>query len=142
VGINVSKFLNELAAAGLPVLGLRPIGRDGIIAEDVMFDFAPQATAAERSLAEQLKVAHDPTDYDAIVQAAAKAQAAAIPNWATWTAEQALTWHDANVKAPIDAATTLAQAKAAMQKLEAENRALIQMIVAMRNQLWPGLQNQ
>ncbi len=56
----------------------------------------------------------------------AEGNAAAIPGWATWTADESVAWIDANV-------TDLASAKQAL-------RAMARMIVAMRDQMWPELE--
>ena len=49
-----------------------------------------------------------------------------IPNWATWTEAEALVWFDANVVDLASARTVL--------------RALVQIVLAMRNKLWPNLE--
>lgn len=57
---------------------------------------------------------------------AAETTVANIPNWATWTEAEALAWFDANV---TDAATAI--------QVE---RALVRIVLAMRNKLWPNLE--
>lgn len=61
------------------------------------------------------------------VKAGAKTQAGNIPAWAGWTEAQALAWIDANVN-------SLASAKVAL-------RAMAQMLIALRNETWPDLQD-
>lgn len=59
-------------------------------------------------------------------QAGAKAQAQAIPNWATWTEAQVIDYITTNV-------TDLASAKTVLI-------AMGRMLVALRNQQWPDLE--
>jgi hypothetical protein len=88
--------------------------------------------------------AHDPqvltTEQEQqLVQANAKSQAAAIPSWASWTEAEALAWHDTNITNALPVAN-LAAANTVLTKLEQENRALIRMVIALRNQVWSDLQ--
>ena len=88
--------------------------------------------------------AHNPailtTEQTAVlVQTAAKAQAAAIPSWAAWTEAEALAWHDTNIANALPVAN-LAAANVVLGKLEQENRALVRMVIALRNQIWSDLQ--
>lgn len=69
----------------------------------------------------------------------AEAQAAAIPQWASWTEAQALDWHNTNITTQLPVAN-LTAANTVLQKLDAENRALIRMVLALRNKIWPNLQ--
>jgi hypothetical protein len=75
----------------------------------------------------------------ASVQANAKTQAAAIPNWASWTVDEALTWHDTNITNAIPVAN-LAAANVVLDRLATENRALVRMVIALRNAQYPDLQ--
>lgn len=52
--------------------------------------------------------------------------AANIPGWATWTAQEAQDWIDANV-------TNLASARTAL-------KAMARMLLALRNKTWPNLE--
>lgn len=79
----------------------------------------------------------------AILQAQemAKTNAAAIPNWATWTQADFQTWYNANISpTQINAITSLAEAKPILLKQSAAIEALAKMVIAIRNQLWPDLQ--
>lgn len=96
-------------------------------------------TSGQLAQAAAVLAAHNPTDLVGQVRAAAYGRMAAVPNFATWTETQALAWHDSNIKTPLDAATTLAQAKAVMLKMEVEQRAFLRAILAMRDELWPNL---
>lgn len=63
---------------------------------------------------------------EALVKSDAQSHAANIPNWATWDEATALAWFDANVTTAADALPVL--------------RAMIRLLVALRNETWPGLQ--
>ena len=72
--------------------------------------------------------------------AAARGVAAAVPNYATWTQAQFLTWYNANISpTQINAVSTLAQAKVVMLAMSVELKALAQLIIAARDQLWPDM---
>lgn len=114
-----------------------------------MFDFAPQATAAERDQAEQLKIAHDPIDYKALVRDGSESQISAIPEWAHWTIAQFLSWHNTNIKTPLANAPTVTTQNAVavlnslipiLVKIAAEQEALGQLSIALRNKEFPNLQ--
>lgn len=76
----------------------------------------------------------------ASVQANAKAQAAAIPNWASWTEEEVLTWFDTNITNALPAAN-LAGANVVLGRMATAQRAMARMIVALRNAQYPDLQD-
>jgi len=61
-----------------------------------------------------------------IVKADAQTQASNIPNWATWNEVTALAWFDANVTSTADALPVM--------------RAMIRLLIALRNEAWPKLQ--
>ena len=82
-------------------------------------------------------------------QQQSRADAANIPGWASWTKEQALDWHDTNIADLLDNAPTVTSQNAVqvlqglldiVRTLENENRALVRMVLAMRNELWPELE--
>jgi hypothetical protein len=82
-------------------------------------------------------------------QEQAASDASAIPAWANYTIAEALAWHDANIRNPIIAAPTVTAGNAVavlqamvdmLKQLETENRAIIQMLIALRNKTWPGLE--
>ena len=76
------------------------------------------------------------------VENGAESQAAGIPNFATWTEAEMLTWVDDNVgDTPIDAITNLAEAKALMKKQATFMRASARFTAAFRNKLFPKLQD-
>lgn len=88
-------------------------------------------------------------------QTNARANAKAIPSWSSWTETETLTWIDTNIGQPLvtgranlPATLTLATARAAivtligiMDKMLIVLIALARMVVAMRNQIWPDLQD-
>jgi hypothetical protein len=75
------------------------------------------------------------------VEAGATAQAAAIPNFATWTEAEMLAWSEANIgDTPIDSITNLAEAQALMKKQAVAFNALIRFTAAFRNKLFPNLE--
>lgn len=61
-----------------------------------------------------------------------------IPGWATWSTDEALAWHDANIGDVLPVAN-LTEANAVLEKLAQENRALVQMVLALRDATWPNL---
>lgn len=76
----------------------------------------------------------------ATVESGSKAQASNIPNWASWTEAQALSWHDTNVANAIAPIANLADAKVVLTQMATENRALVRMLIALRNKAFPDLQ--
>lgn len=122
--INPLKLHLELIEAGLPVIGVSADGR---------LDWSITPTQSQLDQANTIVTNHDPVDYEKLIRDNSINQAANIPSWAGWTEEQALTWHDTNITTPLNAATTLAQAKAVMVVMAQENRALLRMLVALRN---------
>jgi len=78
-----------------------------------------------------------------------------IPNWAHWTIQQGLTWHDGNIKTVIEqlqidvlGITNLATALPVIQGMldviqvmAAEGRAEGWGVLALRNKVFPKLQN-
>jgi hypothetical protein len=107
-------------------------------------NIAPENETAVSAALDVIIAAHNTntltTEQQALaVQANAKTQAAAIPNWATWTEAQALAWHDTNITNAIPVAN-LAAANVVLDKLATENRALVRMVIALRNKLYPDLQ--
>jgi hypothetical protein len=68
-GYRISKLDRELRAAAIPIDGVRQVGAStsdipGDVVQDVIIDFRPEATQAQRDLAAAIKAAHDPTDTD------------------------------------------------------------------------------
>lgn len=97
-----------------------------------------------------------PEDYEQQVEQESINKASAIPNWSTWTEIEGLTWHDTNIKDPLETLPDIdgltpaqfnSNAQAIMvvmqdvlNKVEAENRAIVRLIIALRNKSWPSLE--
>lgn len=70
----------------------------------------------------------------------AKTSARNIPNWATWDEATALAWFDDRLSAAdIDGIASLAEAKPILKDMATVNRALIRMVLALRDHTWPDL---
>jgi hypothetical protein len=137
---------NHLIAQGqLTVQGVRFIDRiarkifdergNGI--ENVI-DITPDTATLEAAL-DSANAALSEQAAQEVVQTNAKTQAAAIPAWASWTETEALAWHDTNITNALPVAN-LAAANVVLDKLATENRALLRMVIALRNQIWSDLQ--
>lgn len=124
--VNVNKLHQELLQAGLPVVCVRT--------SEPVADYARDLTPAEQAQAEAVIAAHDPdaptpTEQDERQAQAARTDFRTLPQWATWTPDQAKTYVAANVltgqsKAEVDAwidanVTSLATAKNGLKLLGA-----------------------
>lgn len=70
----------------------------------------------------------------------ARSNVKAIPGWATWDEATALTWHDQRLSdAVIDAVNSLTKTKIILKHIATENRAIVRMLLALRDHTWPGL---
>ncbi len=98
---RLTKLLNELVAAGLPVVGVSAVGAMvGDLASEVRIDWDGTPDAAQQAQAAAIMAAHDPVDYEAQEtdegRAKLRAQAVevladfqqALDNWATLTTAQ------------------------------------------------------
>lgn len=110
-----------------------------VLDDDTLTDITPDVPTLEAGLDGANADISEQTARDTVL-ANAKAQAAAIPSWATWTEAEALAWHDTNITNALPVAN-LAAANAVLDKLATENRALVRMVIALRNQLYPDLQD-
>lgn len=79
-----------------------------------------------------------PEVLDAI-QAAAKENVKTIPGWARWTVEEAGDWYAANVSDLLPVAN-LAEANELLANMATAQWAEIQMLLEIRNRLWPELE--
>jgi hypothetical protein len=87
---------------------------------------------------------------DRLREEAAETAVANIPGWATWTEAEALAWHDTNITTPLSNVPTVttANAVAVLQGIvdllrdytAVEDRAQVQMLLALRNKIWPNLE--
>lgn len=79
---------------------------------------------------------------DDAVQSGAKAEAASVPNYASWTFADFQAWYDANLnQTQIDLVTSLAAARVMMARQNAAINALAKMVIALRNRAFPDLQD-
>jgi hypothetical protein len=97
-----------------------------------------------------------PEDVERQRKQAADGQAAAIPGWASWTEGEALAWMDANLKALLDAVPDVDNLTADQYRTNAQSidaqwqdvfaaqqqviRALVRLVIALRNDTWPRLE--
>lgn len=109
-----------------------------VLDDDTLTDITPDTATLEAAL-DSANAALTEQAAQATVQANAKVQASAIPNWATWTEAEALAWHDTNIANALPVAN-LAAANVVLDRLATENRALVRMVIALRNQVWSDLQ--
>jgi len=93
----------------------------------VAVDFVNQPTAQDLIDAQAVIDAHDATDFEEIISQGAQTQFENIPDWATWDEATALAFFDANVTTAASAIPVL--------------RAMVRMLIALRNETWPGLQD-
>ncbi len=134
---NAVKFHLQLLGAGLNIEGVVDMVSTG--QGQVAVDFVEQPTSQQLDTVATLLAQHDPVDYASQVMNGAAAQAANIPQWASWTEAQALSWHDTNIGSLLPVAN-LAQANSVLAAMNTELRALIRMVIALRNYAFPRLQ--
>lgn len=114
--------LQELLAAGLPA-----VSTDGNDAQAAT-QFSRELTLVEWQA--YLSIAN-PVQHK---MSQGKIDIANIPNWATWTQAQFLTWYNTNVSpTQINAEASLADAKVVQLAMSAELKALGQMAIAQRD---------
>lgn len=145
--INEHQLLEEVRTI-FPdsLLNKRSDGTMRVTTVDVL-DTTEQATLA--TIIEN----HQAVDWDAVEQNAIH-QAKNIPGWATWDETQAQTWHDDNIRNPIDQLkidvvniTNLATALPVLvtivdvlDKLGVEGWSEARMLIALRNKVFPNLE--
>lgn len=104
-------------------------------------------TPAQQAAAQSTCAAHNPAPTaEQQLEAAAHqiseqslAQAGAIAGWARTSEPDALAWHDANIRAPLDALADGPQ-KTLLQAMATEQRAILRLVIALRNRTWPHLE--
>lgn len=125
--MDVSKImftLQNLLDAGLPAVSTD--GNDAIAATQFARELTPTEWLIYLSIADPVR--HKMNQ--------GKADVGNIPNWATWTQAQFLTWYNANISpTQINAEVTLADAKVVQLAMSAELKALGQMMIAQRDML-------
>ena len=109
-------------------------------------NFKEEATPSQRTAAQAIINSFDLTAWDAkqvrvdLRQAASKATAKAIPNWATWTQADWTTYYNANISATqINAIANLTDAKAMLNKMSIIIDRLAKMEIALRDHNFPDL---
>lgn len=111
---------SDLKAAGLPVQGTAIAGQTVLFTRTL----TPQEEATYESIV-------NPIIYR---QAQARAEATAIPNWATWTHAQWSAYFNSNLaNGNVTAIANLADAKLMLAKQNAVIDALAKMVIALRN---------
>jgi hypothetical protein len=116
--------LQQLQSAGLPAVSTD--GND----EKAATQFSRELTPAE------LKIYLGIANPDLANMQQAKIDATVIPNWATWTQAEFLTWYNANISpTQVTAVASLADAKVVMAAMSLELKALGQMVIAQRMML-------
>ena len=146
--INKPLLQEELAAEGILykfIFNGSGIGVDAIdvdeqqaaAAQTVIDDHDHTQLTAEQQ-AEAGRAALEAADV--AKQEAAKVGAKNIPGWALWTEQEALDWLAARLSdAQVDALNVPAAAKQLLKDQNTVLRALVRMVVALRDHSWPDL---
>lgn len=152
---NTGKLSDALRAQfGTSVLGISGVregdgwlkDKDGNdVYEADVADDAPDIEALILALAERHSDAPTPEEAAEVKQTetllGAKETARSVENWSSWSQSDFLTWHNTHISAEqIGAVTSLADARALLLQQSVAIEALGQIVIAMRNQLWPDLQ--
>lgn len=121
----------ELIAAGIQHIGMS------------LFDTTLEVLLTNENQAPGAQVvinAHAGIDPVEVRFATAEAAVRNVLGWATWTETQVLDWWNTNLSdAQVDAVANLADAKALMKKQNAGIKAMVRLLIAIRNRLWPQL---
>lgn len=140
---NADRLLDEIRAD--PVLGqyINYLSHHAVINDEYVEVDVPDGV--DTSPLDALIAAHNPTgpskgDLLDQVEAGAIDIARNVPGWASWDVDQALQWLDDNLSdSTIDAMVSLADAKVVFKKMMIANRAIVQLLLAIRDKTWPGL---
>lgn len=127
----------DLRAAGIPIIG---VSWSEILAT-VRVDYGDEATPEQITHGGELVAAHVPIDPMQQIRNGAEIAASNIPNWAHWTETEADAWYQTNVRDPFGAAATLVTMKVVIGTIIQVQWATIRLVIALRNQTWPQLQN-
>lgn len=123
--------LQNLLDAGLPASSTDGNGADAIT------HFTRELTAPEWRV--YLSIA----DPQRARQEGAEGAVRNIPGWATWNEAEALAWLNNNLSdAQVDLVANLADARALMKKQNTAIKAMAQMLIALRNHSFPGLEDE
>ena len=83
---------------------------------------------------------HDGIDTKQQNYLSAETNAKNIPSWSTWSEADALSWIDSHISnTQIDAIGSLADAKVVMKDQSQVMRAMVRMMIALRNRNFPGI---
>jgi hypothetical protein len=143
--INIEALDSQLRAEfGVLIFGIST-GPYGVIVHCV-----DTITPAQIAQVEQIVLDHDPSILTAEQIAAAHAaqveadsytDIVAIPGWAHWDEETVLAWIDAHTSATqVNGITDLETARAVLNDMATQLRALSRLCVALRNKVYPGLE--
>ncbi len=122
-GLNIQLLHEELSAVA--------IFSSSSVAGFVLTDVDAEQETAGRAIV----AAHDATqksqsELDIEVAESAKTATQAIPNWAGWTEVQVLDWMTTNLSSELSSTPNT----------ETALRSMARLLVALRNQAWPDLQ--
>jgi hypothetical protein len=147
--INLTKLNGELQKAGIVTSGCNS---DGKVWDDVGGEIQTRPDVMA------VIAVHDPNPTPAELVAVARknnarADAKAIPNWVSWSETDALTWLATNIGTPLDtpipATITLTNIRPVlvnivnvMKKQYALEQAQSRMLIALRDEIWPSLQDE
>lgn len=116
---------DDLLAAGLPVIDAEP---------GVTPHFSRPLTLAEEDILASI------VNKPAVRQKQAKITAKSIPQWATWTQEDWMTYFNANLSdSEADLVTSLAAARVMIKRQNLVIKNLVKMVIAMRDTIWSDL---
>ena len=136
---NTPLLDEELRAVVGEYIGFTGIGTTAIL------HFADSAAQADIDAADAVIAAHDHTLLSTIEVyeekvVVARANAKAIPAWATWTEDEVNTWITGKFDQPtIGAITNLAEAQVVLGDMATAMRAMARLIIALRDAQWPDL---
>ncbi len=122
-GVNIQLLHEQLLAVNI----FSSSSVSGFVLTDV--------DAAEEITGRAIVADHDATqknqsELDAEVVLSAKTDVQAIPNWAGWTETQVLDWMTTNLSSELSSTPNT----------ETAIRSMARLLVALRNQAWPDLQ--
>lgn len=125
-------WMTILINAGLPVVEAKEITVEGMMHVDATFsrELAPEEWQLFLTLTNSIQAKKN----------LAKTTVRAIPNWATWTQADWNTYFDANLSTTqVAGVTTIAQARAMMNKQNAVIQNLVKLVIALRDETMPDL---
>ena len=122
-GVNIQLLHEELSAVNIfsnsSVLGFTLTDVD-----------TEQETIGRAIVADHDATQKSQSELNAEISASAKTDVQAIPNWAGWTETQVLDWMTTNLSSELSGTPNT----------ETALRSMARLLVALRNQAWPDLQ--